>query len=80
MSEDDIMAEVSSVFAAEMMNDPYFPFIFLQRCGPGSNALTSLSLSTSFTWTAKEVVRLAGQGCLYVKTLCDLLIAKPEAE
>ena len=60
------MAEIRLVFARPMGNDPDFPFVFLQRCGPGSNALSVPSLSSSVTWTAKEVVRLAGQVCLYI--------------
>ena len=50
------MSEVRSIFSVPMQDDPQFPFTFLQRCGPGSNALTAPSLSTSFTWTAREVV------------------------
>ena len=80
MFEEEIMAEVRSVFATPMRNDPSFPFVFLQRCGPGSNALAAPSLSLSFSWTAKEVVRLAGQGCLYVKAESDLWFAKAEPE
>lgn len=66
MLEADIMQEIRSVFSTPMGNDPQFPFSFLQRCGPGSNALTVPALSASFAWTAKEVVRLAGQGCIYI--------------
>ena len=79
MEEDEIMAEICSVFAVAMGNDPNFPFVLLQRCGPGSNTLTAPSLSISFSWTAKEVVRLAGQGCLYIKAEKDLVIVKPES-
>ena len=42
MEEDEIMAEIRSVFAEAMGNDPDFPFVLLQRCGPGSNTLTHL--------------------------------------
>lgn len=80
MTEEDILSEIRSVFEVPMGNDPNFQFVFLQRCGPGSNALTIPSLSASFSWTAKEVVRLAGQGCLYVKAESDLVVAKPESE
>ena len=79
-AEDDIMTEIHSVFSTPMGNDPEFPFLFLQRCGPGSNPLTAPSISASFTWTAREVVRLAGQGCLYIKAENDLVIVKPEPE
>ena len=80
MTEEDILSEIRSVFEVPMGNDPNFPFLFLQRCGPGSNALTAPSLSASFSWTAKEVVRLAGQGCLYGKAESDLVVVKPESE
>ena len=78
MSEDEILSEVRSVFAKPMRNDSEFPFTFLQRCGPGSNALTKPSLSSSFTWTAKEVNKLAGQGCLYIKAESDLHFVRQE--
>ena len=72
------MSEVRSVFSVPMQDDPQFPFTFLQRCGPGSNALTAPSLSTSFTWTAREVVKLAGQGCLYIKAESEMYFVKSE--
>ena len=74
------MSEVRSVFSVPMQNDPEFPFTFLQRCGPGSNALTAPSLSASFTWTAREVVKLAGQGCLYIKAETDMYFVKSEPQ
>ena len=80
MSEDDIFAEVGSVFGTAIGQDPDFLFVFLQRCGPGSNTLTAPSVSSSFSWAAKEVVHLAGQGCLYVRAESDLEIFQPRAE
>ena len=77
MSEDEILSEIRSVFAIPMRSDPEFPF-FLQRCGPGSNALTSPSTSSSFSWTAREVIKLAEQGCLYIKAERDLYFTKLE--
>lgn len=76
MSEVEILNEIRSVFSIPMRSNPEFPFMFLQRCGPGSNALTAPSLSSSFSWTAKEVIRLAGQGCLYIKAESDLYFVK----
>lgn len=72
MVEEEIMAEIRSVFSGPMKNDIAFPFVLLQRSGPGSNALTIPSISSSFVWTAKEMVRMAGQGCLYIKAEAEL--------
>ncbi len=55
-----------------MSNDPYIPFVFLQRSGPGSNALTIPSVSASYKCTSKEIVKMAGQGCLYIKAEAEL--------
>ena len=72
------MEEIRFVFSIPMGNDPQFPFSFFQRCGLVSNALTVPSLSASFTWTSKEVVRLAGQGCIYIIAGKDIF--GPEVE
>lgn len=55
MEEDEILSEIRSVFANAVGHDPAFPFSLLQRCGPGTNALTAPSLSSSFSWTAREI-------------------------
>ena len=78
MEEDEILSEIRSVFASAMGHDPAFPFSLLQRCGPGTNALTAPSLSLSFSWTAREVFRLAGQGCIYVKADRELILPQVE--
>ena len=36
MLEQEIMAEIRSVFSVAMRDDPEFPFTFMQRSGPGS--------------------------------------------
>ena len=76
MEEDEIMDEIRSVFASAMGHDCTFPFSLLQRCGPGINALTAPSLSLSFSWTTREVIRLAGQGCIYVKAERELVVPR----
>ena len=38
------------------------------------------SVSSSFSWTAKEVAKLSGQGCLYVQTLADLRLPLATAD
>lgn len=72
MEEDEILSEVRSAFSAAMGHDPHFPFTFLQRCGPGTNALAEPSTS-SFVWTAREVIRMAGQGCIYIRADRELI-------
>ena len=66
------MSEIRSVFSSPMGHDPHFPFTFLQPCGMGTNALAEPSTS-SFVWSAKEVIRMAGQGCIYIKAESELV-------
>ncbi len=72
MSQEEILSEIRSVFSEAMNNNTNFPITFLQRSGTGSNSLTVPSLSSSYQWSAKEVVRMAGQGCIYVKAEASL--------
>ena len=54
-SEEELFAEIRSVFADPMENDPTFPFRILLPTGSGTKSLTVPSLSSSFKWTPKEV-------------------------
>ena len=67
MTEEEVLEEVRSVFKEAMGNDSSFHFRFLQVAGGGSKSLTIPVLSASYTWTAREVVKMAGQGCLYIQ-------------
>lgn len=78
MDEDEILREIRSVFSVAMAYDTTFPITLLQWCGSGVNALAVPSLSQSFAWTAREVIRLAGQGCIYVKAEKELIL--PECQ
>ena len=74
MSEEDLMNEVRSVFSIPMGNDAQFPFKFLQSTGGGAKSLNLPALSSSFHWTASQVVGLS-RSCVYVlaeKELMDL--------
>ena len=66
MLEHEILEEIRSAFAEPMSNNPNFQFVFLQTSGAGSNTLTIPSVSASYR-TSKELVKMAGQGCLYIK-------------
>ena len=67
MTEAEVLGEIRSVFREAMGNDENFPFQFLQIAGGGSKSLTIPVLSASYTWTAREVAKMAGQGCLYIQ-------------
>ena len=54
-SEDEVFAEVRSVFHDAMGGDVNFPFMFLLPTGGGLKSLTKPALSSSFKWTPKEV-------------------------
>ncbi len=53
--EEELFAEIRSVFASAMSNDEAFPFKILLLTGSGTKSLTVPSLSYSFKWTPKEV-------------------------
>ncbi len=53
--EEELFAEIRSVFANAMSNDEAFPFQILLLTGSGTKSLTVPSLSSSFKWTPKEV-------------------------
>ena len=72
MNEQEVMAEIRSVFQGPMHGDPAFPFGILQCPGAGSRSLTVPSVSSSFQWTAKQVVQAAGQGYIYIIAHKDL--------
>ena len=74
MNECDILEEIRSTFKDAMGHNPNFHIQFLQTGGGGSKSLSVPSVSSSFSWTAKEVAKLSGQGCLYVQALADLLL------
>lgn len=59
-TEDDVFAEIRSVFSDAMKGDPFFPFKILLPTGSGTKSLTVPSLSSSYKWTPKEVAGKAG--------------------
>ncbi len=74
MIEEDIFAEVRSVFSKPMRNNPNFQFRFLQSTGGGCKTLSIPSISTHFQWTATQVASLAGQGAIYILADEDLYL------
>ena len=67
MTEDDVANEILSIFKVPMKNQSNFPFVYLQSTGGGAKSLMVPSVSSSFKWTAEQVVRLAGQkGTIYI--------------
>lgn len=73
MTEDGVLTELRSTFQGAMGHDGNFPFCFLQTGAGGSKSLTYPAVSASFTWTAKEVSKLSGQGCLYIEAQAKLI-------
>lgn len=78
MSEEEVFSEIRSVFQAPICGDPNFPFQFMQTIGGGSKTLSVPATSSRFTWSGKEIVKMSGQGCIYIQALKDLL--PPAAE
>lgn len=60
MTVEEVEKEVRSVFSQPMGGMSDFPFSFLQPTGMGSRTLTVPSTSSSFSWTAQQVAKLAG--------------------
>ena len=59
MTEDEVRAEVRSVFSKPMRRRSDFVFHYLQPTGSGSRSLSIPSVSSSFVWSAQQVVKLA---------------------
>lgn len=73
MTDEEVAAEIRSVFKGPMKSNPEFPFLYLQPTGGGSKMLTIPSLSSSFKWTAQQVARLSGQsGTIYILAQSEL--------
>lgn len=73
MTVDEVANEVRSVFKKPMAERSDFPFEYLQPTGMGSRSLSIPSLSSSFSWTAKQVARLGtSTGTIYIVAKDDL--------
>ena len=59
-TEEDVFAEICSIFSDAMKNDDAFPFKMLLPTGSGTKSLTIPSLSSSYKWTPKEVAGKSG--------------------
>ena len=55
MSEDEIMAEIRSVFSWPMKKDSLFRYKILQSSGGGCKSLSVRQVSSSYEWTASAV-------------------------
>ena len=80
MSENEIFAEIRSAFSVVMGNDEDFQFQILQSAGGGTKSLVVPGRSTSFVWTAKQVVATAGRGAIYILAKQELCCVKDEKE
>ncbi len=81
MTDDDVAAEIRSIFKGPMNNDLNFPFLYLQPTGCGSKSLTIPSQSSTFKWTPEQVARLCGQaGTIYILAQSDLNITTDSEE
>ena len=78
MSENEIFAEIRSVFSIVMGNDEDFPFEILQSAGGGTKSLVIPGRSTSFVWTGKQVIATAGRGSIYIRANKELCCTKEE--
>lgn len=79
MSEEEVTAEICTVFKDQMNNNAQFPFSYLQSTGGGSKSLTIPSQSASFKWTPEQVARLSGQsGIIYILAQAELNIKVDE--
>ena len=61
-----------SVFSKAMKDSATFRFTILHPIGGGSKSLTVPSISSSFSWTAKEICKAAGRGAIYIWVQGDL--------
>ena len=70
MIVEEVSSEINSAFEYAMFSDYSFPYKYLQGTGSGVRALSILSVSSSFQWTAQQVVKLGNQR----NTLVDKVI------
>ena len=76
MTEQETTDEIRSVFSKCVKSGQLLEFSILHQIGGGSKSLTVPQVSTSFTWTPKEVAKAAGKGSVYIwaqkviQTLC----------
>ena len=66
ISEEEIREEICSVFKVAFAEDKNFPFKFLHSVGLGSKSLTVPCTSTSFHWTARDIIASVGKGAIYI--------------
>ena len=78
MSEEEIREEICTVFDTAFDGDRHFPFKFLQSVGSGSNCLTIPCTSSSFEWTAKEIISSVGKGALYILAQKEIMKSHSE--
>jgi len=73
MSEEEVKAEIRSVFCKPMQGKNDFIFLYLQPTGAGSRSLSVPSVSVSFSWSAQQVVKLAvNKQTIYILAEDDL--------
>ena len=80
MSEEEVFSEICSVSQAPMCGDPNFPIQFMQTIGGGSKTLSVPTTASRFTWSGKEIMKMSGQGCIYIQALKELLPPAAENE
>ena len=69
-----------SVFSKAMKDSATFRFTILHPIGGGSKSLTVPSISSSFSWTAKEICKAAGRGAIYIWVQDDLVKLEDKVE
>ena len=74
MSTEEVKSEVRSVFKEAMGGKESFQFKFLQPVGGGCKSLFDPQTSSSFEWTAKDVVQSSGRGAVYIVAEDDLVL------
>ena len=80
MNSEEVKSEVLSVFKEAMGGKASFQFKFLQPVGGGCKSLFDPQTSSSFEWTAKDVVQSAGRGAVYILAEDDLVLPDSEQD
>ena len=79
ISVEQVAGEVRSVFKVPLDKRSDFPFHYLQPIGSGSCTLSLPSVSSSFSWTAKQVAQLgSSSGTIYILADDDLVLDDEE--
>ena len=62
------------------LEDPQFPFKYLQSAGAGAKSLIVPAVGDNFQWSAKQVAQMGGSRVVYIWAQKALMVKESESE